>query len=429
MKTIFLSFLGTNDYVECIYDFSDKLQYQTRFTQSAIISRHKNEINEYLFFLTKAAKAKNWDGKGNLYEELKEIIGSENCIKVFDIPDGYNNDHLKDIFKKLINAVEYGSKLIIDVTHSFRSLPINLSAALNYLKITKNISIQYIYYGAFEILGPTNVVKEKPIKKRIAPLLDITYLSLIQDWSVAINNFLKFGNIDFLKELSQNSIKPILKETKGRDEMASAIRDVIIILDKLLAYLYTCRSKEILYEIDFKRLKELLNKIVDNSEQTIFPQLIEPFLKIKQKLENFSDSKNDLLNVIKLVDWCISYNWIQQGYTILQENIASYILQQLGESYDELENRKYLSYAINVYYRDIPEQAWEGNKMKIKSYVNQLKNNIKYSEIARLYFELTEPRNDINHGGYKSNPRKPERLKSTLKEIYEKVKNYFSLIV
>lgn len=93
--------------------------------------------------------------------------------------------------------------------------------------------------------------------------------------------------------------------------------------------------------------------------------------------------------------------------------------------YDEVDNRKYLSYAINVYFRDIPEEAWEGDKMRIKGYVNQLKNNIGCSEIAKFYLELTEPRNDINHGGYKSNPRKPEKLKSTLMEIYEKVENYF----
>lgn len=55
-KTIFLSFLGTNNYLECIYQFPDNQSVQTKYTQIAVIQKHINEINELIFFLTEDAK-------------------------------------------------------------------------------------------------------------------------------------------------------------------------------------------------------------------------------------------------------------------------------------------------------------------------------------------------------------------------------------
>jgi len=49
-KTIFFSFLGTNDYLECIYQFPDNQSVQTKYTQVAVVKRHLNEINDFLFF-------------------------------------------------------------------------------------------------------------------------------------------------------------------------------------------------------------------------------------------------------------------------------------------------------------------------------------------------------------------------------------------
>jgi len=58
MKTIFLSFLGTNKYAECSYKFPDGTILQNQYTQATIIEKYKNQIDQYLFFLTAEAKQK-----------------------------------------------------------------------------------------------------------------------------------------------------------------------------------------------------------------------------------------------------------------------------------------------------------------------------------------------------------------------------------
>jgi CRISPR-associated Csx2 family protein len=416
-ETIFLSFLGTNNYLECIYQFPDNQSVQTKYTQIAVIKKHKEVINHFIFFLTDEAKKENWEGDGKLKSELKKLNIDESKIKTIDIPNGFNNNELLEIFTKLVNNIPDDANLIIDVTHSFRSLPITLSSVLNYLKKVKNVQIVNIYYGAFEVLGYPSDVKNIPIVNRIAPMLDITYLSAIQDWTTAIDHFLKFGNISKLKQLSETAIKPILAETKGQDQFASKIRNIVNILNDLLTSIYTCRSNTLL-EIFSKNnnkskldtLLEDLNFILNNNY--LLPQLNEPFIRIKEKLESIYD-KNPIIATIKTVQWCIDFNWIQQGYTILQENLITYILHLLKKDYNDLDERNSLSSAINIIYRKIKE--WKGNSEKIKFYDE---NKDLFKDFIEIYSCLSEDRNDINHAGYKENSRRVNVLYNSLKEKY-----------
>jgi len=297
----------------------------------------------------------------------------------------------------------------------------NLSAALNYLKIVKNVTIDHIYYGVFEKLGPMNIVRNMPVEERIVPILDITYLSHIQDWALAIENFIKFGNIERLKKLSRNVIDPILKESQGCDDFASSVRIIVNELEKILEGLYTCRFKE-LKKVKFSELKQKLSNLSSNND--IIPQLTGPFRKLEQKLADIDINKDVIFNIIKLVKWCIDFNWIQQGYTILQENTLSFIIKYLiGEdNYIDKDIRNAASSSINILNKQIPENEWKGDLNRISHYVAKLKE--KHEEASGLiyaYCQISELRNDINHGGYSENSSKPETLKKQLEEIYNKI--------
>jgi len=420
-ETIFLSFLGTNNYLECFYQFPESESVQTKYTQIAVIKKHKEVINHFIFFLTDEAKKENWEGDGKLKSELKKLNIDESIIKTIDIPNGFNNNELLEIFTKLVNNIPDNANLIIDVTHSFRSLPITLSSVLNYLKKVKNVQIVNIYYGAFEVLGNPRDVQNTPLDNRIAPMLDITYLSAIQDWTTAIDHFLKFGNISKLKQLSETTIKPVLIQSKGQDQLASKIRYIVNTLNDLLTSIYTCRSNTLL-EIFSKNnnkskldtLLEYLNFILNNNY--LLPQLNEPFIRIKEKLESIYD-KNPIIATIKTVQWCIDFNWIQQGYTLLQENLCSYIIKLFNKDFNNKEERESLTSALNIIFKKIPEQEWKGNKEMISFYFNQ---QDKLFEISELYCSLTDYRNDINHSGYRQNPRSVRDITEKLGKYYQK---------
>jgi len=419
MKTIFLSFLGTNKYAECSYKFPDGTILQNQYTQATIIEKYKNQIDQYLFFLTAEAKQKNWEATNGLQHQIVNLGIKKDKITTVDIPNGFSKDELLQIFDLLIRPIPDNARLIIDVTHAFRSLPLNLSAVLNYLKIVKQVQILHIFYGAFEKLGRKEEVEKISIEQRIAPMLDITYLSAIQDWSLAIDHFLKFGNIDKLKELSKNAIDPILKETRGKDEVASAIREVVNRLEKLLQALYTCRIKDIRNSLDnFSKIKSSLNTVTHRDNNCILPQIVEPFSKLKEKLDIIHEEDSRELQTIKLVQWCIDYNWIQQGYTLLQENLLSYLIVQCGKNPMDTLQRECLSQALNIIVNKIPEQQWKtADKEKVKFYIDKYGNQI---ELCEWYKEISECRNDINHAGYRENPIDAKKIAEKLSEFYAK---------
>lgn len=422
MKT-FIFFLGNNLYKECYYQFNDQSRYLTNYTQKAILQKHAGEISRIIVYLTNEARKNNWEGYNKLKDQLLSV-NPDIPLHEYDIPNGFSNDQLLSIFSIITDSILPNEQLIIDVTHSFRSLPITLSSVLNYLKQTKNITIEKIYYGAFEVLGNPREVDQIPIENRIAPMLDITYLDTIQQWTVAINNFIYFGNTTALKELSNSAIKPILIETKGRDKTASNIREVVNQLDALMQYIYTCRSLEII-DFNFDNLKQKIEEIIQNN--SILPQLTLPFINLKEKFENFNNN-NPIKNCILCVEFCLSFNWIQQAYTLLQENFISYLLQLIEENYLDIDNREALKKTINIIHLNIDEKEWDKYLYtKIKKYVSVLNNN-PISELFSSYIQLSDLRNDINHAGIKQHFSSPKNLSQKINDIYVKLLQHSSFI-
>ncbi len=404
-KKIFISFLGTSNYLECNYTFSESEKYLTRYTQIAIVNKYHKELDKIIVFLTKDAKSKNWEIEGGLKEQLERLIDAEK-IKSCDIPDGFSEDELKEILKIIDNAIENKVGLIIDATHSFRSLPLNLSAIINYLKITKKIKVETIYYGAFEKLGnPRDIEKLQPAE-RLVPMLDLTFLSSLQDWTIAINNFLEFGNVNLLSKLSKDSIYPILKESRGKDEFASNLRYVIEQLEKLVSNIYTCRIK-VLVKFDYKKLKSNLDNLI--SDELLIFQLKKPFIDLKERLDGLSD--DPFKNVILLVQWCIDFKWIQQGYTLLQEGLITYLLKKHNFNYLNLDFRNALAQKLN---RDnIKVEIQEEEKDKIIS--------LNIESFSNVFKSLTVLRNDINHAGTRENAAFYESLETNLLKNYNEI--------
>ncbi|GIV28183.1 MAG: hypothetical protein KatS3mg027_1997 [Bacteroidia bacterium] len=430
---IFLSFLGTNNYKECVYEFTgEDLKIQTEFTQIAIIKKHKNEINKYLFFLTKDAKEKNWSGENKLLSKILSENIDKCLIHEIDIPNGFNTQELLDIFDKLVNNVDQNSQLIIDVTHSFRSLPLNLSSVINYLKVTKNVYVEKIYYGAFEVLGNPRDVENIPVENRIVKMLDITYLDAINEWTLAIYNFLEYGRAEKLKHLSEKDIKPILSETKGKDITASTIRNVTKELSEFMDAIYTCRSKDILDFLKTKLLKMLseIDKIINPNENYLIPQLYIPFQKLKNQINKLNEN-NHYFAFLKIVEWCLRYNWIQQGYTILNEGLLSYFMAICNEDEIAIESnnnsREIFSKTIRIAENNIPEHEWivknDDEKEKIKSIICKINNSPILANLVKekIFSEISDIRNDINHAGFRNNSMSSKNISNKLRELYLKV--------
>lgn len=184
MKKSFISILGTNDYLDCKHSIGDKLSEKpVKYVQEDLIKffcSDFDEKDEIRIFLTQDAKQKNWvdnghkDRGGNsiqnkgLMTRLTDLHLKCNFFSI-DIKEGYNEKEIWEIFQKIYDSFKDEEEVIVDVTHSFRSLPMLLITLLNFAKQVKKIKVLGIYYAAFESLGKIDDIKNLQPEDRVTP--------------------------------------------------------------------------------------------------------------------------------------------------------------------------------------------------------------------------------------------------------------------
>src|SRR5690606_7835290 len=89
-----------------------------------------------------------------LRDELESLSKKKGFqVENIGIPEGHNEEELWEIFKTILDQLEEGDEIILDITHSFRYLPMLTFIIINYARIVKKCSLKAVYYGAFEVLG------------------------------------------------------------------------------------------------------------------------------------------------------------------------------------------------------------------------------------------------------------------------------------
>ncbi|AEI50678.1 TIGR02221 family CRISPR-associated protein [Runella slithyformis] len=341
-RKIFISFLGTNNYVPCNYfvetDATRKVS-DIKYVQEAIIKLFCSDFtkNDAIFtFTTTLAHQMNylddgqWNNKSQQYDlpntglqgVYKNILGGSNSPQYQSLPikEGFSEKEIWEIFETVSSVIEKDDELILDITHAFRFLPMLGITLIDFLKVTKNITVKGVFYGAFEKLGVQSKVLSMPIEERNAPIINLLSLIELQRWTQAANNFNQYGFADGILELTNKNIKPILAKSQGRDELSQNLRGLGNIIDTLIKNIFTNRGRN-LNEFNSESLENNIS-FIESSDLFIKP-LKSLFEIIKNKIIPFTYSKEIWLESAK---WCNNHNLIQQGITQLQEGIITYLL-------------------------------------------------------------------------------------------------------
>ncbi|EIM64413.1 TIGR02221 family CRISPR-associated protein [Desulfobacter postgatei] len=436
MGKIFISFLGRNNYKYCNYYFNDDesdVVKDVRFVQEALLKRHCSswgKDDRALIFLTPEAEDCNW--QENKIEEklphgldysLSQLGLSLSIEPIKDIPMGYNESEVWELFDLIIEKINEGDEIYLDITHGFRSLPMLGLVLVNYLKVTKNISVGGIYYGAFEKLGPSHEIDKIPMEKRNAPVLDLTSFHILQDWVMGADNFINYGITGKIEQVISEEIKTTLKETKGQDPKAAALKQFNNQLKEIPAGFQTVRGKEIIEGTSIQNLKEQINNIKLFKQNAPLRNILD---KISRKLAGFK--KDDVKNGFLGVQWCIDHGMIQQGITLLQENTITWVLTALKRNYTgplnldytDKEMRTLVSQSFHILGRGdrITKEGWKDPSKSYPDDATYIQNFIKTTGLLSAYASLSEYRNDINHGGVTNTPSKGHKFKQVLEKSY-----------
>ena len=424
MASLFLSFLGTNDYLPCHYYLGDYQSPLVRFVQEATIGfliHQGTPPDRLVFFLTPEAEEKNWqdgffkesDGtpKPGLFIRLQELV-SPKQIKPVPVPAGQSEQEIWEIFATVLDEIQPEEQVIFDITHGFRSLPLLAAVILSYAKVMKHIAVTGIYYGAFEVLGPA--AKNLPPAARRAPLFDLTPLVVLSDWTLAIDQFLKTGDARKVSALAHHSLKPILKETQGQHADAQALRRITNLLARFSEILATCRGQDLAPTVG--QLKQAL-------QDFSYPDLLPPFIpllrRLQERLRPFGSTT--VHDGIKAAAWCLEHNLIQQGLTILQETLINHFVLQIGGRLEDRTHRELASQAVNIYLNKIPAPDWYAPARDHPELIGTLLAFFQdHHRLAELFNNLSQARNDINHAGWVQ-PRPAETLAQNLRQYLQEL--------
>ncbi|MDR2292871.1 MAG: TIGR02221 family CRISPR-associated protein [Prevotellaceae bacterium] len=419
-RKIFLSFLGTNNYEKCVYSYKEYQSAVVRFVQSALIDmccKEWDNDDKILIFTTEDALNKNW-------KKLEQECQTRISLKNIDIPNGKNEEEIWKIFDIIYNQLENNDELYVDITHSFRSIPLLAASLLQYAKSLKNISVQAIYYGAFDNLGNARDIKTRipNPNNRIAPIFNLTAFSEIQDWSVAANDFICYGNTQRLCALIKNNIKPVLRQTQIENNAARNLNTLNKQIKNVSLNIRTNRGKEI---IKGKAPKDIIDILDSLETDLILITPLNPILeKLKESIQKIYKGENDTKNMLAAVEWCIEKQLIQEGFTLLQEGIISFLLKD--DDYSNKDKRNFTSNFLNTFYSKGKEFDRHKNNNLSDKDIEILEESLKSLEecqaLCNLFRKITEMRNDINHAGTSSQSLSADVFEKKLKNLFKQMK-------
>lgn len=439
-RKVFFSFLGAGFYNPTLYT-AEGQDYDnikpTRFIQVSTVSLYCRDFQQHdkIYILTTQGSLTNWNdtehrdpktGEMVFYEGLNtglRYLGLKCHVENIMIKDGKSPDELWEIFRDVFNLIEEGDTLFFDITHGFRSLPMFNMVLINYAKLLKNINVSGIYYGNYEARYTYD-------DREYSPIWNLKDFQLLNEWTNTANIFLKTGNALPLAEMIG-------------DERGSEIKKGLQLFSK---HMLVNRGLDIYKGKDAIDLRNYLKRkqaeLQSTNERNAPTEA--PLIPILEKINNEFDfyKENNSINGFLAVHWAIRNGLIQQGTTMLEEAVTSFVLSDIGqEQYLNDENKRMttsaaLTIGANAVfnYTMVPETN-QDEKENARGEI--AKYNLKWEKefvpvIRNLPYKMmlgkcvnsikSSIRNDINHAGFRKNARGYDELEASLKKRYSEIR-------
>lgn len=435
-RKVFISVLGTGFYSECVYKMGEFRSDTTRFIQQAtlqMLTQQKvggewTKDDQIYIVLTEKAKESNWEvprGKRYNPKDAKEVdyIGLKSVfeqmqlptpIKTIDIPDGNNEKELWGIFDKIYTVLESGDELYFDLTHGFRYLPMMVLVLGNCAKFLKHTEVKSITYGNYE---------SRDKETNIAPIINITPLAALQDWTNAAADYLEHGDATKLKICADKPLITIARETKGQDQDATTLIKLSKQLYEFSNLISFNRGDEIIIGKQSEQIKALLEKADAEYIRPMGPL----FKQIAKSVRNFNpDSPENMIEASRL---CLDHSDFQASITLLQEGIVSMLCRKFHLDVKDKGDREIATQALNKLGLELQNKEYRPLSPYKETIIKRIiDSGIISSELANQWNKITEDRNDFNHAGLRASYKDAETLRNNISSYLSAVCDEISAI-
>ena len=458
-RKVFISFLGTNNYVLCKYNINGEDSKPVRFVQEALIEHLCKDWTEddriFIFCTSKettgenGSKEINWldNGQARISDDSEKIglqhrlqdlqskIGLKPTIEQFDIEAGFSEDEIWDIFNAVYSKLKPDDDIYFDVTHAFRSIPLFSIVLFNYSKFMLGTQLMIILYGAFEKLGPAYKVKEMPIEQRVAPVIDLTNIARLQEYNQIASNLKDFGKVKRLKDAiitEQESTETFTSSSASLGKQKDAIiteqestsdqdiRNLGKSISQLDEYIATIDLQEIksgkfisTFRSNFKNVKKR-------------KEIVGPIKNILDELYKETEDfvcQNDYRNIEVAINWTIKHDMLMQAYPLAEE----YIILRIYDMFRELKPsqlykkqfKEFVSSVLGMPDEDFVIRNWKGSLANFPDVADTLADDFLIQELRPLYAPIRAARNSLAHG---NGAIKYDELKKGIADIVECIK-------
>lgn len=409
---ILLSFLGTANYTETNYRWNDR-SFETKYSVEACI--HFLNPEKVVIFVTQTAREKNLEA---LQEKLQQYKVS---FSVVDVPIGKTEEELWQIFGLLNDQVPDGSEVAMDITTGQRSSPILGVLAAFFMKTGRNVTVLHMLYGA------QSVANQQDTKE--TPLIDLTPMLSLLDWSVAAEHFSRYGNSADLAKILNNYGSGVGKAAMGNQAEYARARVYRSMGDQLNAVtdaLYLLRPYDVM-----KNISDLEGTIDAETQRTQSYSKVIPFSMLREKIrdtylpmaEKAPEDPASLIDSLTkerlMMIWYLERDFWIQAISLAKEWLLSWALVWIGETNmldrNKREQINSLIGAVTKLQQN-PEKAL--SDQPDASFMEQIRNQIAshtdFKTFCDLWGEIADLRNDIDHAAKRTDPKSAESLKGRI---------------
>lgn len=357
-------------------------------------------FDEMLVFVTPEAQSDAWP----VLEAL-----DDKRIRPIPIPRGETTDEMWTIFDTIVAHVQEDETVLFDITHGLRSLPFLVFLFAAHLKFAKRVTIERIFYGALELGNPHN---NKP-----APVIDLSEFAAMLDWLTAASRFVETGEGQPLASLIRSQMPPgpqMGTDLEARElgqqlgHAARAIEDISLAL-------------RLTRPIEAIQASQALTLTLARTRPQVMRHA-RPFVALADRVTTeygqFAQSEieqppqNHVVLTLEMVQWYVQRRHYVQAVTLAREWLVTLLAVQFSLPVDDLKvGREPVEDLLNraTARRQAHSRITEAGSMdeRFEQWPNA-------DEIAALWSELRELRNDIAHCGYRLDARLASRLRNDI---------------
>lgn len=395
MGTRLVTFLGTGKYEETTYTWQadqNRGSCRTRFVARALAEMvHASEV---VVLPTQEA----WEKHGKDFSAHLSDFPLRAPAPGAYLPLGATPGELWQQFECVKNALrgESGTRIVLDITHGFRSSPFFAAAAVAFIRLVDPAPPDLqVVYGAFEARDKDN----------FTPIWDVTPFVELLDWSRSLMLFLRTGRAEELA-VAVDTLGRALRKSwylGGQQGPQPEINRLAKALGRFGSGIETVRTGALLLghpPNEPSAVAQLLSELQRSTEE--LPRHIPPLADVLDRLRSTVEALRTEQRLSQ-----------PDGQRALKALAAFYLdMGRYAEAAATIREAWVTQHACSMadcpgfpgfsdLHREAAEKAW-------------------YAANEELAKEIGETRNDIHHAGYRRTPQPAETIKRKIEELIQR---------